>query len=95
MSRVQAAHDGGRAHLRPVAMTVPVAGFGFVPTRLGHGMGVEAQNPLATVVIGDLISADPVRPATVYAWLGGWGGIRCIDRSTAWTGPCFDQSGQA
>jgi len=94
MSRVQAAHDGGRARLRPVAMTVPVAGFGFVPMRLGHGMSVEAQNPLATVVIGDLISADPVRPATVYARLGGWGG-HPMHRSTAWTGPCFDQSGQA
>jgi cobalt-zinc-cadmium resistance protein CzcA len=43
--------------LRPVAMTALVASLGFVPMALGSGAGAEVQKPLATVVIGGLISA--------------------------------------
>ena len=38
-------------------MTALVAALGFVPMALGHGAGAEVQKPLATVVIGGLISA--------------------------------------
>ena len=38
-------------------MTALVASLGFVPMALGHGAGAEVQKPLATVVIGGLISA--------------------------------------
>ncbi len=75
MDRVQAAHDGALARLRPVAMTALVASLGFVPMALGHGAGAEVQKPLATVVIGGLISATLltlfVLP-TLYARFGGW-----------------------
>ena len=43
--------------LRPVLMTALVASLGFVPMALATGTGAEVQKPLATVVIGGLISA--------------------------------------
>jgi cobalt-zinc-cadmium resistance protein CzcA len=46
-----------RLRLRPVLMTALVAAFGFVPMALSHAPGSEVQRPLATVVIGGLISA--------------------------------------
>jgi cobalt-zinc-cadmium resistance protein CzcA len=55
--RALAARDGALARLRPVAMTALVAGLGFLPMALGHGAGAEVQKPLATVVIGGLITA--------------------------------------
>jgi len=55
--RAVAAREGALARLRPVAMTALVASLGFVPMALGQGAGAEVQKPLATVVIGGLISA--------------------------------------
>jgi cobalt-zinc-cadmium resistance protein CzcA len=43
--------------LRPVLMTTLVASLGFLPMAFGTGMGAEVQRPLATVVIGGVISA--------------------------------------
>ncbi len=43
--------------LRPVLMTALVASLGFVPMALSTGTGAEVQRPLATVVIGGLISS--------------------------------------
>jgi cobalt-zinc-cadmium resistance protein CzcA len=57
MPRVQASVEGAMLRLRPVVMTALVASLGFVPMALGHGAGAEVQKPLATVVIGGLISA--------------------------------------
>jgi cobalt-zinc-cadmium resistance protein CzcA len=57
MDRAAAAYRGALVRLRPVAMTALVASLGFVPMALGHGAGAEVQKPLATVVIGGLISA--------------------------------------
>jgi cobalt-zinc-cadmium resistance protein CzcA len=55
------AEDGVReaalTRLRPVLMTTLVASLGFVPMALSIGMGAEVQRPLATVVIGGVISA--------------------------------------
>ncbi|MBD8679556.1 efflux RND transporter permease subunit [Sphingomonas sp. CFBP 13720] len=74
-TRAQAARDGATSRLRPVAMTALVASLGFLPMALGHGAGAEVQKPLATVVIGGLISATLltlfVLP-TLYARFGGW-----------------------
>ena len=76
MARADAAREGALARLRPVAMTALVASLGFVPMALGHGAGAEVQKPLATVVIGGLISATLltlfVLP-TLYARFGGKG----------------------
>ncbi|KQT80877.1 CusA/CzcA family heavy metal efflux RND transporter [Methylobacterium sp. Leaf466] len=49
--------EGAVTRLRPVAMTALVASLGFVPMALATGTGAEVQRPLATVVIGGLISA--------------------------------------
>jgi cobalt-zinc-cadmium resistance protein CzcA len=57
MERTQAAHEGAMSRLRPVVMTALVASLGFVPMALATGAGAEVQKPLATVVIGGLISA--------------------------------------
>ena len=43
--------------LRPVALTALVASLGFVPMVIATGAGAEVQKPLATVVIGGLITA--------------------------------------
>jgi len=49
--------DGAMIRLRPVLMTALVAGLGFVPMALNIGTGAEVQRPLATVVIGGIISS--------------------------------------
>lgn len=49
--------EGCQQRLRPVIMTALVASLGFLPMALSHGDGAEVQRPLATVVIGGLISA--------------------------------------
>ena len=73
MDRIRASREGALLRLRPVAMTALVASLGFVPMALGHGAGSEVQKPLATVVIGGLISATLltlfVLP-TLYALFG-------------------------
>ncbi|SEJ90262.1 cobalt-zinc-cadmium resistance protein CzcA [Sphingobium sp. AP50] len=57
MARADAARTGAMQRLRPVAMTALVASLGFVPMAFASGAGAEVQKPLATVVIGGLISA--------------------------------------
>jgi cobalt-zinc-cadmium resistance protein CzcA len=49
--------EGSLARLRPVMMTALVASLGFVPMALATGPGAEVQRPLATVVIGGIISS--------------------------------------
>ena len=53
----QAIRDGARRRLRPVLMTALVASLGFVPMALNVGIGAEVQRPLATVVVGGIISS--------------------------------------
>jgi cobalt-zinc-cadmium resistance protein CzcA len=56
-ARRRAILQGALTRLRPVVMTALVASLGFVPMALATGTGSEVQKPLATVVIGGLISA--------------------------------------
>lgn len=49
--------EGTKIRLRPVLMTATVASLGFIPMALSTGAGAEVQKPLATVVIGGLITA--------------------------------------
>ena len=55
--RRTAIYEGALTRLRPVAMTALVASLGFLPMALATGTGAEVQRPIATVVIGGLISA--------------------------------------
>jgi len=57
MTLRQAIETAARVRLRPVLMTALVASLGFVPMALSTGMGAEVQRPLATVVIGGVISS--------------------------------------
>jgi cobalt-zinc-cadmium resistance protein CzcA len=67
----QATHDTALARLRPILMTAAVASLGFLPMALSTSDGAEMQRPLATVVIGGLITAtlltSLVVPA-IYPW---------------------------
>ena len=53
----EAVRLGALTRFRPVLMTALVASLGFIPMALSHGAGAEIQRPLATVVIGGLISS--------------------------------------
>ncbi len=53
----QAIDEGALTRLRPVLMTALVASLGFVPMALATGTGAEVQRPLATVVIGGILSS--------------------------------------
>ncbi len=68
----EAALEGATDRLRPVLMTALVASLGFVPMAFNTGPGSEVQRPLATVVIGGLVTATLltllVLPV-VYAWM--------------------------
>lgn len=53
----EAIHEGALTRLRPVLMTALVASLGFVPMAIATGTGAEVQRPLATVVIGGILSS--------------------------------------
>jgi cobalt-zinc-cadmium resistance protein CzcA len=53
----QAIIEGAMVRLRPVLMTALVASLGFVPMAVNVGVGAEVQRPLATVVIGGVLSS--------------------------------------
>ena len=53
----EAIHEGALTRLRPVLMTALVASLGFIPMAFNVGAGAEVQRPLATVVIGGIISS--------------------------------------
>lgn len=70
----EAVTEGAKTRLRPVLMTALVASLGFVPMALSTSMGAEVQRPLATVVIGGLVTSTLltllVLP-TIYRWFEG------------------------
>jgi cobalt-zinc-cadmium resistance protein CzcA len=53
----EAISTGALTRLRPVLMTALVASLGFIPMAIATGTGAEVQRPLATVVIGGIISS--------------------------------------
>jgi len=54
---LDAIREAAATRLEPVLMTALVAAFGFVPMALNTGIGAEVQRPLATVVIGGMITS--------------------------------------
>jgi cobalt-zinc-cadmium resistance protein CzcA len=71
----EAVREGALTRLRPVLMTALVASLGFVPMAVSTGAGAEVQRPLATVVIGGILSSTaltllvlPVLYALVEPW---------------------------
>jgi cobalt-zinc-cadmium resistance protein CzcA len=68
----RAVREGSMSRLRPVLMTALVASLGFLPMALATGTGAEVQRPLATVVIGGILSSTAltllVLPALYLMW---------------------------
>jgi cobalt-zinc-cadmium resistance protein CzcA len=72
MDAAAAALAAGRTRARPVLMTALVAALGFVPMALATGVGAEVQRPLATVVVGGLITSTVLTLLilpTLYPWM--------------------------
>ena len=70
-SVLDAVKEGAETRLRPVLMTALVASLGFIPMALATSAGAEVQRPLATVVIGGLITSTLLTLLilpTLYAW---------------------------
>jgi cobalt-zinc-cadmium resistance protein CzcA len=64
--------EGALVRLRPVLMTALVASLGFIPMAFNTGTGAEVQRPLATVVIGGIISSTLLTLLVLpvlYHWL--------------------------
>ena len=57
LSRLEAIEKAAATRLRPVLMTAAVAALGFIPMALNTGVGAEVQRPLATVVIGGMVTS--------------------------------------
>ena len=73
----EAVREGALSRLRPVLMTALVASLGFIPMAVATSAGAEVQRPLATVVIGGLITSTVLTLLilpTLYAWFerGRW-----------------------
>jgi cobalt-zinc-cadmium resistance protein CzcA len=71
-SVLDAVREGSLTRLRPVLMTAAVASLGFVPMAIATGAGAEVQRPLATVVIGGIVSSTfltLVLLPVLYAWM--------------------------
>jgi heavy metal efflux system protein len=56
-STVEAIERGGLAEMRPVVMACAAAGLGLLPAAVSSGIGVQAQQPLARVVVGGMVTA--------------------------------------
>ncbi len=71
--REQAAREAALARLRPVLMTALVASLGFVPMALATSAGAEVQRPLATVVIGGLVTSTLLTLLVLPSMFAGLG----------------------
>jgi cobalt-zinc-cadmium resistance protein CzcA len=87
MDRMEAARLGAVQRLRPVVMTALVASLGFVPMAIGAGAGAEVQKPLATVVIGGLLSATLLTLFVLPTLYARYGGRKRIDTDVAGARP--------
>lgn len=74
----EAVREGAMLRFRPVLMTAMVAALGFIPMALNTGAGAEVQRPLATVVIGGIVSSTLLTLVVLpvlYAWFEREGDI--------------------
>ncbi len=93
LDAAEAACEGAQVRLRPVLTTALVASLGFVPMAIATGAGAEVQKPLATVVIGGILTSTLltllVLP-TLYAWMFG---DRAAGKSPSPEDPAFTGPG--
>lgn len=80
---------GTKVRLRPVLMTASVASLGFLPMAISTSGGAEVQRPLATVVIGGLLTATFLTLVILpifYYWIERWNEKRTKNKSTIQNG---------
>lgn len=82
MPRMEAIREAAMTRLRPVLMTAAVAAIGFVPMALNTGVGAEVQRPLATVVIGGILSSTMQTLVVLPVLYGAFGGKRARAEET-------------
>ena len=73
-SPIDATGDAARRRLRPIAMTAMTDALGFLPMALSTSAGAEVQRPLATVVIGGLVTSTILTLLLLPAIVARWGG---------------------
>ena len=81
----EAVVQGTALRLRPVLMTASVAILGLVPMLLSSGVGAETQRPLATVVVGGLISSTLltlILLPVLYEWLENRSDLKTVERNS-------------
>lgn len=83
----QSIRDGALTRFRPVVMTALVASLGFAPMELPTGTGAEVQKPLATVVIGGLLTATALTLVVLPALYARFSGVSAI----GWGTPAIEQ----
>jgi cobalt-zinc-cadmium resistance protein CzcA len=79
MPLIEAIQKAAEQRLRPVLMTALVASFGFIPMALNTGIGAEVQRPLATVVIGGIISSTLLTLLVLPVLYAVFGRAKAID----------------
>ncbi|TEU26432.1 efflux RND transporter permease subunit [Alkanindiges illinoisensis] len=94
---VEATWQGAVLRLRPVLMTAFVASLGFIPMALASGTGAEVQRPLATVVIGGIISSTlltlMILPV-LYRWLNRGSGSTPVSTSIGMPSNALPEQGK-
>ena len=95
---VEATWQGAVLRLRPVLMTAFVASLGFIPMALASGTGAEVQRPLATVVIGGIISSTlltlMILPV-LYRWLNRGSGSTSVSPSIGMLSNTLPEQGKS
>ena len=79
----EAVREAASLRLRPVLMTASVAILGLVPMLLSQGVGAETQRPLATVVVGGLVTSTVLTLVVlpvIYEWVEDWRERRAAER---------------
>ena len=74
-SVTEAVTEGAMLRLRPVLMTATIASLSLIPLLLATGIGSEVQRPLATVVVGGLVSSTLLTLVVLpvlYTWFAQW-----------------------
>jgi len=86
MPLLEAIQQAAEQRLRPVLMTALVASFGFIPMALNSGIGAEVQRPLATVVIGGVVSSTLLTLLVLPVMYLLFGGAHGVDDGAAVSG---------
>ncbi|MCK9419158.1 MAG: CusA/CzcA family heavy metal efflux RND transporter [Nitrospirae bacterium] len=76
---IEAIQKAAEQRLRPVLMTALVASFGFIPMAINTGIGAEVQRPLATVVIGGVVSSTLLTLLVLPVLYAVFGRAKAID----------------